>query len=416
MIDLFIKNVSLYHEGWFRTVDVRIENGIVTEIGSGLTPGDLPVLAPSTTDILCCGLADVHVHFREPGFSAKETIRTGSEAAVAGGYTTVCAMPNVNPVPDSVPHLEEELDIIRRDAVADVRPYASITVGRAGKELVDFEELAPLVCGFTDDGSGVQDEGLMREAMFRVKECDSILAAHCEENSLLNGGYIHDGDYCKTHGHRGICSASEWRQIERDVRLASDTGVRYHVCHVSTAESVGIIRDARKSGVDVTCETAPHYLALTDEDLQEDGRFKMNPPLRSRLDREALIEGLNDGTIGIIATDHAPHTADEKSRGLKGSAMGIVGLETAWGVLNTFLIKKGLVPAERILDALTVNPRRRFRLGGEVKVGNPANFTLLDTESRWKVNPELFRTMGRATPFAGMTLTGKPLRVIRQDN
>lgn len=413
MTDLFIRNVSLYHEGWFRTADVRVENGIVTEAGQGLSAGSLPVLTPSSTDILCCGLADVHVHLREPGFTSKETIRTGTAAALAGGYTTVCAMPNINPVPDSLSCVERELEIIRKDALVEVRPYAAITVGRAGRELVDFETLSPLVCGFSDDGSGVQDAGIMREAMERVRECDSILAAHCEDNSLLNGGYIHEGAYNRAHGHAGICSASEWKQIERDVRLAADTGCRYHVCHVSTAESVEIIRDARKSGVDVTCETAPHYLALTEEDLQEDGRFKMNPPLRGRRDRDALIEGLLDGTISIIATDHAPHTREEKSRGLKGSAMGIVGLETAWGVLNTFLVKPGIVPVEKILDALTVNPRRRFRLGGEFKVGQPANLTLLDTETKWKVDPELFKTMGRATPFEGLTLVGKPRQVIR---
>ncbi len=359
--------------------------------------------APSYPEnyIIVPGLCDVHVHFREPGFSYKETIRTGSLAAKAGGYTTVCTMPNLNPVPDSLENLKIQLDIIDRDAAVRVLPYGAITVGELGKELSDMEAMAPYVCAFSDDGHGVQDDEMMRAAMLKAKTLGKIIAAHCEDNSLLNGGYIHDGEYCRAHGHKGISSESEYRQIERDLRLAEETGAKYHVCHISTKESVQLIREAKKRGVDVTCETGPHYLVLCDEDLQEDGRFKMNPPLRSRADKEALIEGILDGTIDMIATDHAPHSLEEKSRGLAGSAMGIVGLETAFPVLYTELVKPGIITIEKLVDLMSTNPRKRFGIAED------PGFAVFEIATAYAVEPSGFKTMGRATPFAGRTVFGR---------
>ncbi|MGN1346362.1 MAG: dihydroorotase [Eubacteriales bacterium] len=347
------------------------------------------------------GFADVHVHLREPGFSYKETICSGTKAAARGGYTDVCSMPNLDPVPDSVEHLNVQLDRIRETAVVRVHPYGAITAGEKGKELADLDGMAPLVCAFSDDGRGVQDEERMREAMTAARKLGKIVAAHCEVNSLLNGGYIHDGAYAKAHGHRGICSESEWKQIERDLRLAAETGVRYHVCHVSTKESVALIREAKKNGVDVTCETAPHYLTLTDEDLREDGRFKMNPPLRSPADREALIEGVLDGTIDMIATDHAPHSDEEKARGLEKSPMGVVGLECAFPILYTKLVRPGIVPLERIVEMLTTAPRRRFGLPEPED-----DFTLFDLTHPTTINPADFLSAGHATPFTGEKVYG----------
>ena len=352
--------------------------------------------------IILPGLCDVHVHFREPGFSYKETIKSGSEAAAAGGYTDVCTMPNLNPVPDSLENLTEQLEIIKRDAVIRVHPYGAISVGEMGKEIAALEEMAPFVCAFSDDGHGVQEAKIMREAQGRAKSLNKVIAAHCEDNSLLHGGYIHDGEYAKSHGHRGICSESEWRQIERDVRLAEETGCSYHVCHVSTKESVQIIRDAKKRGVDVTCETAPHYLLLTEDDLIEDGRYKMNPPLRTKADRQALLDGILDGTIDIIATDHAPHTALEKSRGLEKSAMGVTGLECAFPVLYTYLYETGVLTLERLIDLMCFNPRKRFNL--------PVfddDFTIFDISGGFTVNPKGFKSMGHATPFDGMIVDAR---------
>ena len=346
------------------------------------------------------GFCDVHVHFREPGFSYKETIKSGSLAAAAGGYTDVCTMPNLNPVPDSAAHLWQQLDLIERDAVVRVHPYGALTVGEKGETLAALEEMAPKVVAFSDDGRGVQSESLMRQGMECAKALGKVFAAHCEVNSLLRGGYIHDGIYAKAHGHRGICSESEWRMIERDLRLAKETGCAYHVCHISAKESVALIREAKRNGVDVTCETAPHYLTLCDGDLQEDGRFKMNPPLRAEADREALIEGLMDGTIDMIATDHAPHAADEKAKGLAGSAFGIVGLETAFPVLYTKLVKPGIVPMETVIRALTETPRSRFSIDPD------DSFTVWDLDAAFTVDPERFLSKGRATPFAGETLQG----------
>ena len=346
------------------------------------------------------GFCDVHVHFREPGFSYKETIESGSMAAAAGGYTDVCTMPNLNPVPDSLEHLAPQLDLIRETASIHVHPYGALTVNEQGEALADLDALAPSVIAFSDDGRGVQSESLMRQGMERAKRLGKVFAAHCEVNSLLRGGYIHDGVYAKAHGHRGICSESEWQMIERDLRLAKETGCAYHVCHISTKESVDLIRKAKKDGVDVTCETGPHYLVLTDDDLREDGRFKMNPPLRSAADRAALLEGLLDGTIDMIATDHAPHSAEEKSKGLAGSAFGIVGLETAFPVLYTKLIKPGVVPMKTVLRALTEAPRRRFSIPADNSV------SVWKLDESFPVAPERFHSKGRATPFAGETLQG----------
>lgn len=346
------------------------------------------------------GFCDVHVHFREPGFSHKGSIYNGSRAAAHGGYTAVCTMPNLSPVPDSVEHLREELDIIRRDSVIDIHPYASITVGECGRALSDMAELAPHAVAFSDDGRGVQNDDVMESAMRTAAKLDKLIVAHCEVDELLRGGYIHDGEYARTHGHRGITSESEWRQIERDLALAEKTGCAYHVCHISTAESVDLIRRAKRRGVDVTCETAPHYLTLSESDLQEDGRFKMNPPLRSESDRLALIEGIKDGTVDMIATDHAPHSAEEKSRGLAGSPFGIVGLETAFPVLYTRLVREGVISMGRLLEMLVYAPQHRFG------IADNGGFSVWRLDEEFTVDPNEFLSLGRATPYAGERLFG----------
>ena len=356
--------------------------------------------------VILPGFVDVHVHLREPGFSYKETIRTGSLAAAHGGYTAVGAMPNLNPVPDSMETLQMELDAIQKDAVIRVLPYGAITKGEQGRELADLDAMAPYVVAFSDDGKGVQDRDMMRRAMLEAKRLGKLIVAHCEDNSLLRGGYIHDGAYAKAHGHRGICSESEWRPIQRDLELLRETGCAYHVCHISTKESVDLIRQAKARGVDVTCETAPHYLVLCDEDLREDGRFKMNPPLRSREDRAALIQGVRDGTIDMVATDHAPHSREEKSRGLEKSAMGVVGLETAFPALYTHLVRTNVISLARLVELLHGAPARRFGFGTPLAVGQPADLAVFDLDRRFTVDPEQFLTMGRATPFAGMELFG----------
>ena len=352
------------------------------------------------------GFCDVHVHFREPGFSYKETIASGSAAAARGGYTAVCTMANLNPVPDSVLHLGEQLRLIEEQAVIHVYPYGAITVGEKGEALADLEGMAKDVAGFSDDGRGVQDESMMRAAMQRAKALGKVIVAHCEVNDLLRGGYIHDGAYAKKNGHKGICSESEYAQIARDLRLAEEIGCAYHVCHISAKESVELIRAAKKRGVDVTCETAPHYLVMDDGDLQEHGRFKMNPPLRSAADREALLAGLIDGTIDCIATDHAPHSAEEKAKGLAGSAFGVVGLETAFPVLYTYLVKTGKVALSRIVDALAVKPRQRFG----IPFGN--DFSVWELDACETVDPDKFLSKGRATPFEGHTLYGKNILTV----
>ena len=347
------------------------------------------------------GFCDVHVHFREPGFSYKETIFSGSRAAARGGYTAVCTMPNLNPVPDSPENLEPQLEAIRKSAVIAVYPYAAITKGEQGLVLSDMEALAPQVIAFSDDGRGVQSPEMMEEAMKRAKDLGKLIVAHCEDNALLRGGYIHDGAYAKAHGHRGICSESEWGPIARDLELAAKTGCGYHVCHISTRESVDLIRQAKKSGVDVTCETGPHYLVMDDSLLQEDGRFKMNPPLRSPEDREALLEGLLDGTIDMIATDHAPHSAEEKAKGLEKSAFGVVGLETAFPILYTYLVRTGLLTPEALVNKLVWNPRKRFA----IPMGN--DFSVWDLDAQYTIDPADFLSQGKATPFAGWNVHGK---------
>ena len=356
------------------------------------------------------GFCDVHVHFREPGFSYKETIRSGSMAAAHGGYTAVCAMPNLSPVPDSTEHLAAEQEIILRDAVIPVYPYAAITVGQKGERLADLETLAAGAVAFSDDGRGVQDDGIMREAMQRAKALGKLIVAHCEVNSLLRSGYIHDGDYARTHGHRGICSESEWRQVERDLKLADETGCGYHVCHISTKESASLIREAKKSGIDVTCETAPHYLLLDDSCLQEDGRFKMNPPIRSREDRDALLEGVANGTIDMIATDHAPHSREEKARGLEKSTFGIVGLETAFPLLFTELVKGRVLSLEALISLLHTKPRTRFG----IPFGN--EFTIWDLNRESVIDPDSFLSQGRATPFRGWKVYGVCLLTVYEGN
>lgn len=408
-----LKGAEIWRDGDFERCDVLIDGAHIAAVGVGLPEEGCEVLDLAGLKILP-GLVDVHVHLREPGFTAKETIATGTRAAAHGGYTTVCAMPNLSPAPDTPAHLAVELEAIRRDAAVKVLPYGCITRGQKGRgELVDFEALKADVVGFSDDGRGVQEESLMREAMRRVAPTGRPVVAHCEVEALLNGGYIHDGAYCRQHGHRGICSESEWRQVERDIRLAAETGCPYHVCHVSTGESVELVRRAKAAGLRVSCETAPHYLVLCDEDLQEEGRFKMNPPLRSRADRDALIAGLQDGTIEVIATDHAPHTAGEKSRGLAGSAMGVVGLECAFAVLNTMLVRRGVIPFGRLVEAMSLAPRRIFGLdGGEIAVGAPADLTVVDPDRPSTVDPDRFLSMGRSTPFAGMEVRGAVLMTL----
>lgn len=359
--------------------------------------------------IIVPGLCDVHVHFREPGFSYKETIASGSAAAAHGGYTAVCTMPNLDPVPDSAEHLQVQLDAIKRGAAIKVLPYGAITVGEKGEKLADMEAMSDKVCAFSDDGKGVQNDEMMREVMAKAKRLGKIIAAHCEDNSLLFGGYIHDGEYARMHGHRGISSASEYKQIERDLRLAEETGCAYHVCHISTKESVELIRQAKAHGVNVTCETAPHYLVLCDEDMQEDGRFKMNPPLRSREDKEALIEGIKDGTIDMIATDHAPHSAEEKGRGLEKSLMGVVGLETAFPVLYTELVKKNIITLERLVELMSFKPKERFG------IDTNNDFAVFDISEAYKIDPEDFLSMGRATPFAGREVFGRCLLTVHNE-
>lgn len=356
--------------------------------------------------IIVPGLCDVHVHFREPGFSYKETIASGSAAAAHGGYTAVCTMPNLDPVPDSAEHLQVQLDAIKRGAAIKVLPYGAITVGEKGEKLADMEAISDKVCAFSDDGKGVQNDEMMREAMTVAKRLGKIIAAHCEDNSLLFGGYIHDGEYARMHGHRGISSASEYKQIERDLRLAEETGCAYHVCHISTKESVELIRQAKARGVDVTCETAPHYLVLCDEDMQEDGRFKMNPPLRSRKDKKALIEGIKDGTIDMIATDHAPHSAEEKGRGLEKSLMGVVGLEMAFPVLYTELVMKNIITLDRLVELMSFKPKERFG------IDTNNDFAVFDISEAYKIDPEDFLSMGRATPFAGREVFGRCLLTV----
>ena len=400
-----LKNGSLFTKDGLRPVDLSIAEGRIVSIAGGQdVPGAVSIDLHHA--VVFPGFVDVHVHLREPGFSYKETVRTGTLSAARGGYAHVCPMPNLNPVPDSLETLSVQREIIRRDAAVHVHPYGAITCGEKGETLAAMAAMAPYVAGFSDDGRGVQSGDMMRSAMVEARRLGKIIAAHCEDNSLLNGGYIHDGEYARAHGHRGICSESEWGQIARDLELAAETGCAYHVCHISTKESVDLIRKAKARGVDVTCETGPHYLVFCDRDLQEDGRFKMNPPIRSEEDRTALLSGLLDGTIDMIATDHAPHSAEEKGRGLEKSAMGVVGLETAFAAVYTHLVKPGILPLERLVELLHDNAVKRFGFGTPLAEGQPADLTVFDLDKSFAVDPERFQTMGRATPFAGMELYG----------
>lgn len=401
-----LKNGSLFTKDGFRPADLSVEGGRIVSIARGLEAVSGSVIIDLHHAAVFPGFVDVHVHLREPGFSYKETIRTGTLSAARGGYTHVCSMPNLDPVPDSLAALNVQREIIGRDGAVHVHPYGAITRGEKGEALADLEAMAPYAAGFSDDGRGVQSGEMMRSAMLEAKRLGKIIAAHCEDNSLLCGGYIHDGEYARAHGHRGICSESEWGQIARDLELAAETGCRYHVCHISTRESVDLIRKAKARGVDVTSETGPHYLVLCDRDLQEDGRFKMNPPIRSGEDRAALLSGLLDGTIDMIATDHAPHSAEEKGRGLEKSAMGVVGLETAFAAVYTHLVKPGILPMGRLMELLHDNAAKRFGFGTPLAEGQPADLTVFDLDRSYVVDPEKFRTMGRATPFEGMELYG----------
>ena len=406
---IVLKGGRVFSGGKSFEADVVVCGDRIAEVTpeAAILPGDKVVDCRGRW--VAAGLVDLHVHLREPGFSSKETIATGTAAAAHGGFTTVCAMPNLEPAPDSLENLRRETAIIERDAVVKVLPYATITRRRAGREIVDFAALKPYVAAFSDDGSGVQDDDMMLVAMRAAAANDCIIAAHCEVNSLLHGGYIHDGAYAAAHGHKGISSESEWRQIERDIRLAEQTGCRYHVCHISTKESVALIRDAKRSGVRITCETGPHYLTMCDADLREEGRFKMNPPIRSAADRDALIEGAQDGTIDVIATDHAPHTAEEKSRGLAGSAMGVVGLETSFAVIYTKLVMAGIISPERMIELMAEAPRRIFALGGGLAAGEKADIAVFDLDNEFTVDPATFLSKGRSTPFEGWRLHGQTI-------
>ena len=399
-----IKGCEVFTDGRFVPSDVEVDGGIVSRVEPGIVPAQgIPVFNFDNCRIVP-GLVDVHVHLREPGFFYKEGVKSGTLAAARGGYTDVCAMPNLNPVPDSLEHLWPELDAIARDGRVRVYPYGAITRGEKGAELADMPAMEPFVCGFSDDGKGVQSADQMRDAMELAKQLDKPITAHCEDESLLTPGWcIHDGEWAKRNGFPGNAPESEWKQVERDLELVRETGCGYHVCHISTKESVDMIRKAKAEGLNVTCETGPHYLLLDDSCLQEDGRFKMNPPLRDNADREALLEGLADGTIDMIATDHAPHSAEEKGRGLEKSAMGIVGLETAFPLLYTYLVKPGVISMERLMELLHDAPCRRFNIPTDT------GFTVFDLNDSYRVDPTDFLSMGKATPFTGWEVQGRCL-------
>lgn len=399
---ILLKDGSVLEQGTITPMNIVVENGVVNAWGENISPQADQVIDCRGL-VLFPGFVDVHVHLREPGFSYKETIATGSLACAHGGYTTVCAMPNLSPAPDSLEHLAQQEKIIQQDAVIDVRPYASITKGQKGEgELTDIKALSSRTCGFSDDGRGVKTEETMRQAMLACRAADSIIAAHCEDMSYIpKGGAIHAGAFAKEHDIPGIPSESEWKMIERDLKLCRETGCRYHVCHVSTKESVELIRQAKAEGIDVTCETGPHYLLMTQDDLQDEGRFKMNPPLREKADRDALLAGLLDGTVDMIATDHAPHSAEEKAKGLRDSAMGIVGIETAFPLLYTELVESGKMTLETLIDRMSLAPRRRFRIEGGIRVGEKAAITAFDLHAKERIAPDTFLSKGRATPFTG---------------
>ena len=403
---MIFRNATVWTQNGFAKQDAIFDGSVLSfsvSQNASVSVSNMPVFSNC---LILPGFCDVHVHLREPGFCYKEMVASGTASAARGGFTAVCSMPNLNPVPDSKEHLQVQLDAIKKDAKVAVYPYGALTVNEAGEVMADLDGMAPDVIAFSDDGRGVQDENMMRDLMLRAKTLGKMVVAHCEDNSLLRGGYIHDGVYAAEHGHRGICSESEWGPIARDLKLAKETGCAYHVCHISTKESVELIRVAKAEGVDVTCETAPHYLVLCDEDLCEEGRFKMNPPLRSAADRDALIEGILDGTIDMIATDHAPHSQEEKARGLEKSAFGIVGLETAFPIMYTEFVKTGKMTLERLVDLMCLNPRRRFGITSD------AGYTVWNVETEYSVNPEEFATLGRATPFEGRRVFGENLLTV----
>ncbi len=408
-MSMIIKGATCFVGGEFRVCDIRVAQGKIVAIESQIEPTPSDEVICGEGQYLLPGLVDVHVHLREPGFERKETIKSGTAAAARGGVTTLFSMPNLSPVPDSVENLGVQLSAIKRDASVKVIPYASITLGQKGAgELVDFEALAPAVCGFSDDGRGVQSDELMLRAMQAAKSVGRPIVAHCEVNSLLEGGYIHKGDYCERNGHKGICSESEWAQVERDLSLVESADCQYHICHISTKESVCLLREAKAKGLKVSGETAPHYLLLTDEDLEENGRFKMNPPLRSAADQMELLSGVLDGTIECIATDHAPHTLDEKSRGLSHSAFGIVGIECSFALMYTYLVRRGVISLEKLIELMSLNARRLFGLeSGEIEVGATADLVMFDLETKYTINPDDFLSMGSATPFEGWEVYGK---------
>ena len=403
---MIFRNAMVWMQNGFVKQDAILDGGVLSFSVSQNASVSAPEMPVFSNCLILPGFCDVHVHFREPGFCYKETVASGTASAARGGYTAVCTMPNLNPVPDSREHLNAQLDAIRKDALIAVYPYGALTVGEMGEASADLAAMAPDAIAFSDDGRGVQSEEMMRELMTCAKKLGKMVVAHCEDNALLRGGYIHDGVYAKEHGHRGICSESEWGPIARDLKLAKETGCAYHVCHISTKESVELIRAAKAEGVDVTCETAPHYLVLCDADLQEDGKFKMNPPLRSAADRDALIQGILDGTIDMIATDHAPHSAEEKAKGLEKSAFGIVGLETAFAVMYTEFVKTDRMTLERLVELMCLNPRRRFGITSDV------GLTVWDVENEYSISPDDFATLGRATPFEGRAVFGKNLLTV----
>ena len=402
-----LKNGAVFTNGKFEKCDVEVTNDVITNIASKIEGESFDVIYDLQNLYLLPGLIDVHTHLREPGFIYKETIKTGSFAGAKGGYTSIAAMPNLNPTPDCYENLKIELDAIEKDASINVYPYGTISKGEKGEELANFEEMKNYVLAFSDDGKGVQSEEMMQKAMEEAKKVGKAIVAHCEDNSLLNGGYIHDGEYAKLHGHKGICSESEWGPIKRDIELARKTGCHYHVCHISTKESVELIRKAKSEGVNVTCETGPHYLTMNDMQIKEEGRFKMNPPIRSEEDRLALVQGIQDGTIDMIITDHAPHSKEEKSKGLAGSAMGVVGLEVAFPVLYTNLVKTGEITLEKLVELMNTNPRNVFKIGTEIKVGEKADLTVYDLEENYDIDPSTFVSMGKATPFEGNHVYGR---------
>ncbi len=403
-MNILFKNAMVWNSEKFEKTDAVFSDGAFIK---GVFPvGEQIGFSVLSECLILPGFCDVHVHLREPGFSYKETIKSGTLAGARGGYTALCSMPNLKPVPDTGDNLKIQTELIKKNAVIPVYPYGALTVEEKGEYAAELEEMSEMAIAFSDDGRGIQSEAMMRELMLRAKRLGKTVVAHCEDNSLLNGGYIHDGEYAKAHGHRGICSRSEWLPIERDLKLCEETGCSYHVCHISAKESVELIRKAKKRGLDVTCETAPHYLVLNDGDLCEDGRFKMNPPIRSEEDRLALIEGINDGTVDMIATDHAPHSEEEKSRGLEGSLFGIVGLETAFPILYTKLVKKGLLSLERLVELLSIAPRRRFNINSD------AGFCVWDIKNEYEISPETFYSKGRSTPFEQETVFGKNLLTV----